>query len=174
MCFRGDSEQDCVRWPSQAGRRKDACKSLALTQSRARAPRREAPARNNTKKKKKKNVQRSSEAKGGRSHARHDVQQRRSVFLSCSFPNTPPLPLQSLFLQMSRRWRNVILSALFCTDFKHMALFIERCWKRRAVCCSPADVQAALVFLGPGRSRVRFLPSSQQLNQPRTFPNANC
>lgn len=54
MCFRGDSEQDCVRWPSQAGQRKDACKSLALTQSRARAPHREASARNNTKKKKEK------------------------------------------------------------------------------------------------------------------------
>lgn len=33
----------------------------------------------------------------------------------------------------------------FCTDFKHMALFIEACWKRGAVCISPADVQS--VFL---------------------------
>lgn len=29
----------------------------------------------------------------------------------------------------------------FCTDFKHIALFIETRWKRGAVCFSPADVQ---------------------------------
>lgn len=60
----------------------------------------------------------------------------------------------------------------FCTDFKHMALFIETCWKRGAVCISPADVQGG--FFGPRRSGFNWPPYSQQLNQPTTDPNANC
>lgn len=58
----------------------------------------------------------------------------------------------------------------FCTDFKHMALFIEACWKRGAVGCSPADVQAGLVFLVPeGATFTGLLTADGSINRER-FP----
>ena len=50
-----------------------------------------------------------------------------------------------------------------------MALFIEACWKRGAVCCSPADTQAGLVFLGLGSSGGvrRLLTAKSSINRER-------